>query len=138
MTFGSATADNQVELTNSIDLNGQVRQIDVADGLGGDSLLLSGDLIDSSGGGGLLKTGAGSLILSGWNTYNGPTTIDNGELTVVSNTALPDATSLTVAAGATLTFDPMVVVPEPSTLALLVVGAIGLLAYGGRRRGHAT
>ncbi len=60
--------------------------------------------------------------------------------------SLPDGTSLTVGAGATLIFDPsqagspitnssaLAAVPEPSTLALLGVFNLGLLGYARRRR----
>ena len=47
LTFGSPTANSQVNFTDSIDLNGEIRQIDVAAGAGGDSALISGDIIDS-------------------------------------------------------------------------------------------
>jgi len=84
LTFGSHTANSQVNFQNSIDLNGENRQIDVAAGAGGDSATISGDIIDSQGRGGLLKTGAGALILSGNNTYSGGTTLSRGTLAVTN------------------------------------------------------
>ena len=42
--------------------------------------------------GGLLKVGAGTLVLSGANTYTGPTVVEAGTLTVLNDAALSDAT----------------------------------------------
>ena len=65
LVFGSATANNQVELQNAIDLNGADRTIRVDAGTGGDSALLSGNIQNTPAGSpaGLIKTGAGILIL---------------------------------------------------------------------------
>src|SRR5208282_3503616 len=90
-----------------------------------DKLTLSGDF---SGAGPLSKIGAGILILSGTNTYTGGTLVDDGTLVDAANGAIPDGTSLTIGAGATLVFDStaygapveassaqLVAVPEPGT-----------------------
>jgi autotransporter-associated beta strand protein len=101
--------------------------------------LISGNIFDSQSGGGLLKTGGGNLILSGSNTYGGPTIIAAGTLTALSNTALPNGSSLTIAAGGTLVFDPAEMstgspvsdaraVPEPGTL-LLMAAAGSIMAW---------
>ena len=58
------------------------------------------------GAGGLIKTGSGVVTLSGPNSYQGGTMVDNGTLTVANSSALPDGTSLTIVAGATFVFDP--------------------------------
>ena len=50
--------------------------------------------------GGLVKTGAGLLILSGANTYNGPTVVDQGTLAVLAGAPFTDDT--VVRAGALL------------------------------------
>ena len=145
LTFGSPTADSQVNFTDSIDLNGEIRQIDVASGLGGDSAMISGSILNGqNNGGGLLKTGAGTLILAGTNTFTGGTTVAGGQLILTNNEALADGSSLTVgdaslfspiaSAGATAHALPgsgsaASPVPEPGTLAIL---AAGILAAGSR------
>ncbi len=57
----------------------------------GGALNVSGSL---SGGGGLTKTGGGVLNLSGTNTYTGPTTVSQGELTVSGGDAINDTSAL--------------------------------------------
>ena len=95
--------------------------------------IFSGTIVGSSGS--LVKTGAGTLVLAGSDSYGG-TTVDAGTLVITSAFALPDGTSLTVGAGGTFIFDPSQVaapvvgsaavaaVPEPGTLALLLVGLV--------------
>jgi autotransporter-associated beta strand protein len=51
------------------------------------------------GGGALTKTGAGTLILSGTNTYGGGTTINAGTLTLAANDVLYNTGAVTVAGG---------------------------------------
>jgi autotransporter-associated beta strand protein len=98
-----------------------------------DTLTLAGNL---SGAGPLIKGGEGLLILSGSNSYGEGTIVSAGRLEVLCGSALPEGTNLTVGAGATLIFDPslagapvvastVVPVPEPGTLVLLGVGAVG-------------
>ncbi len=55
-------------------------------GQGGTSAAYSGDL---SGGGSLTKTGTGTQVMSGNNTYAGTTTIEQGVLTATKAAALP-------------------------------------------------
>ena len=151
MTFGSATANAQVNFTNSIDLSGGTRQIYVAEGTGGDSALISGNMVDSVGGAALLKTGAGELILSGSDAYTGGTTVEGGVLMITTAAALPTGSSLAVGAGGTFIFDPtataapvvaagsaapagVAAVPEPGALALLAVAAMVGCGIWRRRR----
>ena len=114
------------------------------------TLTLAGRL---SGPGGFQKIGTGTLILSDSNEYTGSTTVSDGTLYITTSGALPRDTSLTVAAGGVFIYDPSVLaaqvgaagkvsargvelaaVPEPSTLVLIVVAALGLLIFAGRRR----
>jgi autotransporter-associated beta strand protein len=104
-----------------------------------------------TGPGKLSKTGAGILVLSGSNTYQGGTDVEAGTLDVTLRAALPDQSSLTVGVGASSLFaaasggpalfgSPNLAplpVPEPSAFVLLASAAIGLAtsAWKRRRRG---
>jgi len=99
-----------------------------------DVLVLSGNL---AGDGSVTKLGAGTMVLSGSNSYTGGTIVTAGLLEVTNPAALPDDTSLTVGADAPSVFGASATpaaVPEPSTSALLGIGAIGLIVYACRRR----
>ena len=118
-------------------------------GAAGPDLTISAPLVvapNPSGpiGGSLTKTGLGTLLLSGENTYTGPTTVDAGTLAITSSAALPSGTSLTVAAGGTFIFDPslagspvvgsavtagVAAVPEPGTMVLLLAALWSAAAY---------
>ncbi|MGO9109000.1 MAG: beta strand repeat-containing protein [Thermoguttaceae bacterium] len=92
--------------------------------------------------GGLTKVGAGTLILSGTDTYTGVTTVRDGTLIISNAAALPEGGSLIVgdasafSGGAVLRGGAAVsAVPEPGTLALLIAGlAVGCGVWR-RRKG---
>ena len=148
LTFGSPSANNQVDLTNNLDLAGLTRRIDVAAGAGGDSALISGNISDSVGGGGLEKTGAGELILSGTNSYNGGTIVAGagrgqrglvagrnaaagGRRTGPSSSILRRPRRRPVVER--LRTRPISTVPEPGTPALLAAVACSAVVYHGAR-----
>jgi fibronectin-binding autotransporter adhesin len=85
LLFGDATATDAVTFTNSIDLNGGIRAIDVrANADNSDIAILTGSLYD----GGLTVNGDGStgrLILTGTSTFTGATTIGGGTLYLMGN-----------------------------------------------------
>jgi autotransporter-associated beta strand protein/parallel beta-helix repeat protein len=65
----------------------------------------SGSIGPAGDGGGLTKVGSGAMILSGTNTYLGPTMIEAGVLEVASETGLSNMTRAVVAAFASLQID---------------------------------
>lgn len=78
LTLNAATANNSLELSNRIDLSAATRTVVV----NANKALLSGDIRTASGTAGLTKEGAGALVLTGNNTYNGTTTLTAGTLSV--------------------------------------------------------
>lgn len=156
--FGSGT--NTLTMNNS----GSGATIVVADGTHAvnapvileDNLAISGSgtlsfgssssITDNGGGYSLTMNGAGGiLILSGSDNYSGGTIVAAGTLIVDSSNALRDGSNLIVGSNAEAIFvaaQPaealdMATVPEPSTIALLGVGAIAPIVFGRRWRKQA-
>jgi hypothetical protein len=101
----------------------------------GNTLTLLGNI---GGSGGLAEIGSGMLVLSGTNTYTGGTFVGDGTLIADNSQALANGSDLTV--GNAAAFAPVIpsasagsLVPEPSTLALLIVGAALIWRRGARR-----
>jgi len=94
VTFSGA--DNVV-WNGAMDFSSAVRTITMGNAANCTNVVFSGQISN----GGLIKAGAGSLILSGTNIYSGGTTVSNGALIGVSDGALGDST-VTVLGGATL------------------------------------
>ena len=104
LVFGSTTANNQVTLTNDINLNttdAYSRVIYVEKGTGGDSAKLTGVLSPGTGPTGMEKQGTGTLILTGNNTYTGITTVSAGKLLINGDQSVATG-AMTVASGATI------------------------------------
>lgn len=92
------------EISGRLNLNGGTRTFDVANSDADVDLLVSA-VISGAGGSNLIKTGAGTLHLTGNNSYAGDTTINAGVLRASSASALGAANfNNTVAAGAALEF----------------------------------
>jgi autotransporter-associated beta strand protein len=102
----SAQTTSTLNFQNKIDLNGATRTVAVNSTGASNPATISG-VIRNSGGttAGLIKTGPGILILSAANTYDGGTTINQGNLRFGSLTAMPSSGSVTVNTGATLTVE---------------------------------
>ena len=78
--LGAATATHTVDLQNPLDLGTMARLVTVGNGAAPIDAKMSGVL--SGAGGGLTKAGAGTLLLTGTNTYSGATSITGGVLRV--------------------------------------------------------
>jgi fibronectin-binding autotransporter adhesin len=88
-----AGADN-LEFSNAFKINTADGKIDT----NGNTLTIGGVIADGNGPGALTKTGAGTLILTGLNTYTGVTTVDAG--TLIVNGSIASSSGLRVAQGA--------------------------------------
>jgi len=100
LKLSSARSDSLVTVQNDVALGSLVRTVEVANGSAPVDADLSGVL---SGAGGLTKTGAGTLRLSGSNTFTGTATIAAGTLMLGNSAALSGAAYSTDNAG-TLSF----------------------------------
>ena len=68
------------------------------------NVAIAGGIGQSGGGFGITKTGPGTLVLSGADTYSGGTTVLAGVLRIDNADSLPDGSSLTVGDGAGAAF----------------------------------
>ena len=82
----------------TIDNGGHLLTVNTADS---SSTIISGSV---SGAGGLVKSGTGTLTLSGVSTYSGDTVVSAGMLVITNSGSLPSGGSLTVSAGGILVF----------------------------------
>ena len=97
--LNATTADNTLEFMNPISLGTTVKTVQVDA-----SVATMSGILSSGAGGGLTKTGNGTLVLlpaypSSTNTYSGPTTIEGGALRAAQGTGLPNASYLKLNGG---------------------------------------
>ncbi len=128
LVLGSAIATHMVDFQNGIVLGdaGTNRTVQVDDGTGAVDAQLSGVL---AGGAGFTKTGAGTLALSGANTYTGLTVVSAGALRAQNDDALGTTDGGTiVASGTALELEGGITIgAEELTLAGTGIGGTGAL-----------
>jgi autotransporter-associated beta strand protein len=91
LKFGSTVANNETLFQNGLNLKSTAnRTIDVTDNSSssGDFATIAGVISNTSGAGGLVKTGSGKLVLTAANTYSGHTVLNGGILSVASADSL--------------------------------------------------
>ena len=104
LIFGdSILSDNVVTWTNDFSLRNATRTITVSDNpsSANDYAVISGAISSSGTSGSIIKDGAGTLTLSGTNTYAGGTSINAGTLNIQNTSALSTG-AVTIDSGATL------------------------------------
>jgi autotransporter-associated beta strand protein len=139
IALGHENSTHTLRWTNAIDLNSAARTIEVRDGLASIEAELPGNL-SGVGASGLLKTGAGTLRLSGSNSYLGNTTIAAGTLrmdgthttagnwTVQSGGKLSGSGTVNLATGRKLSaLSGAIVAPGAGVGTLTVGGTVELL-----------
>ena len=93
------------------------------------TLTISGPVSAGVAGSGLNKSGTGTLLLSGVNTFDGPVAVNAGTLKLAGGTALADTVAVTVAAGGTLALNAAT---DDETIGSLAVNtATGVVALNG-------
>ena len=100
LVLNPSTADNSLEFRNALNLNGVNRTVNVAATGAGTAATLSG--VISSVAGSLTKTGNGTLVLSGANTYGGGTTVSAGTIRLGSANSIISGSDLSLGTGGTL------------------------------------
>ncbi|MFA4916765.1 MAG: autotransporter-associated beta strand repeat-containing protein, partial [Syntrophales bacterium] len=103
-------ASTSATISGNLDLGGATRNFTVSDGAAAEDMVISAVISSTSGVYGITKAGTiasllgtGTLVLTGANTYTGPTTVNAGVLNIQHSTALGTTlTGTTVASGAAL------------------------------------
>jgi autotransporter-associated beta strand protein len=108
--INSLAATTSSQITGRIDLTFNSATLNVADGAAADDLVIPAAILQNTGAGSgaksITKTGAGTLLLSGTNSYSGGTFINAGLVKAGSSRAFglenAAASTITIASGATL------------------------------------
>lgn len=91
-----ATNNGTATISGNLNLGNNSRTFIVADGSAAIDMQVSGAM---SGAGGIAKHGAGTLRISGANSYGGNTVVNGGTLMLGANHTLPDGTSVLMHGG---------------------------------------
>ena len=95
----AGTGNQSATISGNLNLGGVTREVNVANGTADDDLVISAAVAN----GGILKTGAGRLVLGGNSGYDGDTVVSNGAVAVAASSALGSTTGgTTIANGARL------------------------------------
>jgi fibronectin-binding autotransporter adhesin len=133
-TFNPAGATISSETGGGLDLGAATRTFAIGDSGETDAELTISAPISGTNAG-IVKTGDGTLVLAGGNTYTDGTAVNGGTLRIASADALPSGTGLTIGgSGSGASAAAATAVPEPGTIGLLAAGAGMLLAWACRRR----
>lgn len=110
--LGASISSNASAAQSTVSSNIEIRgpstslAIGVADGAATTDLEISGAMSNSTFDGGsangITKSGSGTLVLSGNNTYTGPTVVENGILSLSASGSINSTESISIDAGATL------------------------------------
>ena len=102
LNFNGTTV--QARIGNSVFLDGVTGNVEAGGAIfdtNGNDITIGQQLLDGGGGGGLTKDGAGTLTMTGANTYTGDTTLGEGILSVggTANSALGTGGTVILSAG---------------------------------------
>ncbi len=122
----AGTGTNGATISSLVSLGNAVRTINVANSSASDDLTISGVISQSAAGGGISKTGAGQLRLSGANTYAGGTALSAGTINITNAASLGTGT-LTATNNALLTSTGQVTL----TIAIALTGGGGGMTLAG-------
>lgn len=94
---GSVGFENgQATISANLDTGNPARNLTIGNGAAAVDLLISG--VISGTGNGFNKAGSGNLVISGANTYTGPTSVSAGTLTLGASNTLPEGTVMSIGA----------------------------------------
>jgi autotransporter-associated beta strand protein len=130
LILGHSTADGTVDVTQNISFAGSQRTVQVNNGSAAIDARLSGTLAGGTTSG-LEKTGAGTLEITGTNTYTGSTTVSAGTLRLGASNVLFDTTEVaSVVTIAAATLDVAAGVTDSTGVAPLDVSAAATINLG--------